>query len=508
MNLNIIKKRLISGSILRVMLFVSNVAISFFVMPFLIHSLGDRWYGCWTLAISFVGYYGFLDLGLSSAVSRFISREDAQNNNVEINKTISTSLILFSILGIFSILISLLAAFLCPYFMDDYKEFSAFRYVVLVLGLNFAIGLPMRTFIGILNAKLRYDLIVYVDIFKLVFRNILIVIFIKQGYGVKSLASIILAIDLIGYYLTIRLANTVFSDYRRSLKLCTKNKTKQLLNYSVFSLISQVADLLRFNIDSFIIAGHLGLASVTHYSIALTLINYFRNFILSAIGIMSPVFSQLEGKNDVESIKNIFFNITRISFMLSFYCGGGIIIIGNSFLIKWVGDKYSDSYLILLILCVPISLSLSMTPTGGLLFGLSKHKVFAVLNLCEGVVNLGLSLVLVNYFGMIGVALGTAIPILIFRAVLQILYVCRVVEISFMWFFSRMIVFPVIKIGSFIGIFYYFLKPYMLPDFTNIIMVAFFYSVSYSIFCYCFCLTDQHKSTVKEFLGKKGVAFL
>jgi O-antigen/teichoic acid export membrane protein len=50
------------------------LAISFFMMPFLVRNLGDRMYGIWTLVGSVLGYYGLIDIGLSSAVVRFISR--------------------------------------------------------------------------------------------------------------------------------------------------------------------------------------------------------------------------------------------------------------------------------------------------------------------------------------------------------------------------------------------------------------------------------------------------
>jgi O-antigen/teichoic acid export membrane protein len=38
----------------------------------MVHNLGDRMYGLWALAGAFIGCYGLLDLGLSSAVQRHI----------------------------------------------------------------------------------------------------------------------------------------------------------------------------------------------------------------------------------------------------------------------------------------------------------------------------------------------------------------------------------------------------------------------------------------------------
>ena len=44
------------------------------------------------------------------------------------------------------------------------------------------------------------------------------------------------------------------------------------------------------------------------------------------------------------------------------------------------------------------------------LYGMSRHRIIAVLRLGEAVVNLVLSIILVQAVGIVGVALGTAIP--------------------------------------------------------------------------------------------------
>src|SRR6202008_4912680 len=76
-------------------------------------------------------------------------------------------------------------------------------------------------------------------------------------------------------------------------------------------------------------------------------------------------------------------------------------------------------------------------PMVGLLYGVSKHKFYAYLNLAEGSINLILSLVLVRHFGMIGVALGTLIPMLVTKLWIQPLYVCHVAGIEFLEYLRK-----------------------------------------------------------------------
>ena len=48
--------------------------ISIFLTPFMIHRLGNFEYGMWVLVGSLLDYYGLLDLGMRTAVFRFVSQ--------------------------------------------------------------------------------------------------------------------------------------------------------------------------------------------------------------------------------------------------------------------------------------------------------------------------------------------------------------------------------------------------------------------------------------------------
>src|SRR5450631_3448675 len=53
---------------------IANMAVGFFLSPFILHRLGDLAYGVWVRAVSVVAYLGLLDLGMQSAVLRFVSK--------------------------------------------------------------------------------------------------------------------------------------------------------------------------------------------------------------------------------------------------------------------------------------------------------------------------------------------------------------------------------------------------------------------------------------------------
>ena len=103
-------KRLVTGSALQVIALLANILVAMAMMPFIIHNLGDNDYGLWVLVASFIGYYGLLDFGMSTAVTRFISRADGQHNVYEMNVILNTASWFFAGLGSFIFVACLLTA--------------------------------------------------------------------------------------------------------------------------------------------------------------------------------------------------------------------------------------------------------------------------------------------------------------------------------------------------------------------------------------------------------------
>jgi O-antigen/teichoic acid export membrane protein len=66
-----------------------------------------------------------------------------------------------------------------------------------------------------------------------------------------------------------------------------------------------------------------------------------------------------------------------------------------------------------------------------LLYSINRHHLFAKMTILEGLLNLVLSLLLVKKFGVAGVALGTVIPMIFMKMLIQPYLVCSSLNISF-----------------------------------------------------------------------------
>ena len=486
-------KKLIHGSALRIAEFLTNAIVGLMLMPFIIHSLGDKMYGLWIFVGSFLGYYGLMDLGLNSAIQRYVSRAIGLKDHDETNRVVNTSLVVFGVIGCAILAASTAVAFVVPMCVKNVTEIALFKAIVMILGLNFAIGFPCRVFSGILSANLRYDIRSSVEIIKVLIRTIFVIVFLKMGGGVLALALITLILDIIGYVVLYFIVRRLYDFIKFSRALIEIRKVKSLFSYSIYTFITQIADQLRFNIDNIVIVNFIGLNFVTMYSIGSRLIRYFMDFMVSAFGMTLPIFSQYESTGDYKSIREKFIFLTKISAYLSMLIGGILIIFGKVFIARWVGDAYADSYYILLILVIPSIFDVMQMPGSGLLYGISKHKYYTFSNVIEGVANLVLSVILVKKYGIYGVAFGRAIPMIFIKIFVQPVYTCKAIGMKPSYFYMNLLL-PITGVSlCILALFWLAVKQLIVPAYGPIFALSFLASVVFAFSGFFFGFSSEER---------------
>jgi O-antigen/teichoic acid export membrane protein len=214
----------------------------------------------------------------------------------------------------------------------------------------------------------------------------------------------------------------------------------------------------------------MNLVAVTHYSIAMNLTQYFIQFVQAFGGrVLSPIFSQEEGKGDFDSLRKKFLFTTKICSFVSFFLGIMILLYGKPFIQRWMGNEYLDAYPVLILLIIPTMLGLSQTPLFGALYGVSKHYIITYVNIAEGLSNLVLSILLVKDYGIIGVAIGTTIPMMITTMFIYPYYICKVLTLSLTEYYGALLKSLVIAIISLLLI-WLLLKHKITPSYPSIVI--------------------------------------
>jgi O-antigen/teichoic acid export membrane protein len=382
---------LLRGSLLRTLLLVANIAVGYFVMPLVVHAVGDRWYGMWTHVGTLIGYYGHFDFGLSIAVQRFLSRAIGQGDETEVNRLLTTALALFIGLAIVALLFSTIAVLVVPQFLADATEVRVFRIVVMILGLNVAVS-SRRAGQRPVTGHMRFDVATPPQLFILIVRTALIVWFMRADYSTVALAVITFSVGLTENLAKVWYARRLFPESHVARALYTPGRLRELFAYGGKTFINQLAELLRFHASHAVIAAFISLSAVTMFNIAGTLAYDFRSLILALVGVLVPMYARQQAQGDRAGLATSHLFTTKLASVVAVLGGGAMFIFGDAFIRLWMGPEYADAYPPLAVLAVATAAFMTQQQAIAMIYGLGRVGTLAKASIAESLANLALSL--------------------------------------------------------------------------------------------------------------------
>ena len=90
------RRHLLTSAVANWIGFAAQIGAAFFVSPVLVHGLGDRRYGIWSLVESVLAYLMLFDLGVAASVVRYVARFEATRNQDALNRVFSASVCIFA----------------------------------------------------------------------------------------------------------------------------------------------------------------------------------------------------------------------------------------------------------------------------------------------------------------------------------------------------------------------------------------------------------------------------
>lgn len=423
------------------------------ITPFMIHRLGDFEFGIYTLAFSSVGYFDVLAQGIRSTLQRFVGRLSSAQEREALNSVFSTSLAVTVAAGTLIIIVFFwLSAILPSFFNLNSAKQDLFARLVILLGLNLGLGLPTALLGSYLCGLQRFDLYNLVSIVRQGVRTVLIFIVLMRGFRVLAVANCVLVSSLISVPLTWWMVRRIDPGAKFAWRLVSLRSAGELLSFSFWTFLNNVGQLLRNSTDSIVIGRVLNAALITPFAVASRLVDYFRPLVTGLVSPSLPRMSQLDGQGRHDEMRLLFLHMTRISALVSLAIGSMLVLHGRSLLLLWVGPKYVSSYPILVLLTAGAVASSAQLGTLHALVAKGRHRAYGIWTIGEGLANLVLSVFWARRYGIVGVALGTAVPLLAVKITLQPWYVTRVLDLSLRDYFVKALVRPLIACGLFIGL--------------------------------------------------------
>lgn len=390
-----------------------NIVVGVFLSPFILHRLGDAAFGIWILIFSITGYYGLFDLGIRSSVIRFVAKFSAIGDSENLANVINTSLFAYTVIGTLTMLLTIVGAVYIDHLFKIPAEFhSVARWLFLIVGASVSVGFPTGVFAGALEGLQRFALVYGLNVLAALVRAGGIVLALSHGHGLLMLALITtivpLITSLIRVWIALRILRTPIG-----LRYLSRSTTRLMASHSGLTFMIVMSAQLRFQADEIIIGTLLSTSAITFFSIGARITDYASNVVLGISQIFVPMASQSEALGDAQGMRRILIAGNRACAFVILPICATLIILGKSLIEVWVGARYiQQSYPVLVVLIIPMTLLLAQAASTRMLLGTSQHRTLGIVQVVEGVANVLLSIVLIRPYGIFGDALGTTIPLM------------------------------------------------------------------------------------------------
>lgn len=413
--------------------------------PFIVRSIGSTQYGIWTLAGSVFGYVALLDLGLGAGVTKHVAEFDARGDTQAVSETVSAAFSLYLVLVIVAAVVTaVLSASVESVFRIPHPDAYVARTVFLILGVDACVGLPLAVLASTLNAYLHYSFLYLVSLLTTVATALLTVIALNLHFGAVGLAAITLLISIAGGAANLYYLRHTLPDVQ--ITFATPQRGRGLLTYSGVAFVITVAAQIAFSTDAIVLAAFLSVAAVAIYGVVAKLVNLLMKIVFQAVDVLFPVLSRLQSVDDLDAVRALYLQAVKAGLAIGAPFVVCLVVFGNRILAAWVGPSFEAGYGALVVLSVTVVLHTPGHVAGLLLMAVNRHRVLAVIATVDSLSNLLLSIVLVRPFGLLGVALGTAVTIGLSNSIIVPAYVCRVLDLN-PWAYVRESIAPPILLA-------------------------------------------------------------
>jgi O-antigen/teichoic acid export membrane protein len=395
------------------------LAVSVVTLPLMIHYLGRVEYGVWVTVSTTVVMLAVLDLGISSTLVNFIAKAYA-NDDPEIARQYYstafwiTTLVSIAMIAVFAVIWRWINWGALFGLHDAILTTQASHCVIVSLGF-FLLNLPLSLASKVLSGYQKIQVANYFSMINSVLGLIAIVGGILAHLSIVGLMISFCFAMLTGTLLLNAWLSFVSHPWiRPRFSAIRLNMTKELFGEGLLFFVLQIAGLVVFNSDNLVIMHYCGAGQVTPYSVTWRLMSYASMLHGLLIPVLWPAFADAYHRKDLRWVR-----VNYQRFMRATMAGVCIIaitlaVLGRWIIRIWATDAAVPSQGLLWAMCLwAIVLSLT-TNQACLLAATQRVSLQALTSSMAAVLNLVLSIILVQHIGPIGAILATLISYLIF----------------------------------------------------------------------------------------------
>lgn len=411
---------------------VVGIAASFFVIPLMIHYLGQEQFGVWSTLLTVMSWVVFFDLGIGNGLRNKVAEALAKNNKAEAAHYIASGYSLIGLIALSLWAVVTVASFFVPWqavFNTQAIPEATLRFTVQIavffIVLNFWVGL-----IGaLLGAVQKTSLVALGQVISNLLALMLVFVLTKTTEASISNLAFVYGVSLV-------VANVLlsFGFYRQHPELrpkpyLDKQHVRPLLSVGLQFFTIQLAVLVIFTTDKMLITQLFGPQYVTQYDVVFKLFSV----ITIAHGLITaPLWSAYTDayhRADFPWIKHVL-RKQLVIFIGTVLAAIILGLLAKPIIAIWIGDEIQVFYSLIVTIGIFVLISTWNNIFAMFVNGIGDIKIQLYTAVVAMFLNIPLSIFLVKYleFGLSGIVMATIFSLL-FAAIalpIQVRHILRI----------------------------------------------------------------------------------
>jgi len=426
----LIQRRVLSAVLSNWLSKAVALGVGFFLTPFILHRLGEVQYGLLALVGSVATIGNLLDLGIRPAVVKYVAENHARGDHQGARSLIATALMLQCFVGILTLLLTCASASLFPLLFNiPTSERAVATSLVLVAGAQLAISIPSAIPGAVLWGLHRYGFSNGISLAGTLASAVITVGVLLAGGSVTAMMASAIPINVGMQVITVLYINHIAPEIRIGWSDARRGLVRTILSFSSSMFVIDVAYSVQTRVDEIIIGAYMPVIAVGPYAIARRLGAIPQLFTEQLIGVFLPLASQFQAEGGGERLRSLYLVGSRLTLAMCAPLIGILVVFAGPLLALWVGEQYSHYAPIVVVLALAGVVEVAQWTGGAILQGTARHHGLAIASVCAALAKLALSALLVQYYGLIGLAVGTLIPTVALNCFYVLPYMMRVIRV-------------------------------------------------------------------------------
>lgn len=424
------------GIIISYLNLVVGMVVNVFLTPFLIVTLGDIDYSLYKVMYSFAGPLTMFHLGISTVVTRSIVKyKNSEEYTISDKKnTMALALLASVAMSVIVIAIGVVMYTRIPSMYGQTYSRESIQLgqrIFIIFVLSSVLHMLTDAFSGCILGHECYIVSSLIPLIKTISKCILTIVLLKCHMGVVGVVAVDLILAIGVFLFSLFYVVYVLGEIPR-LTFFDKQQIIEILSFGFAILLQAFVNQVNNNIDTIILGVYAEEKYIiTMYSSALTIYSIYNSLISVVTHYFLPQATKLTTQNaSGKNLTDFIIKPGRFQAMVAVACICGFILFGKNFIIIWIGSRYMEAYGVILLLMIPVTIPLVENAAISILDATMKRIFRSIVLVIMAIINVIMSIYLVQRIGFWGAAIGTASSLIIGHGVLMNLYYAREFKIE------------------------------------------------------------------------------